>query len=257
MAVALHCETIGSGSPVLVLHGLFGAARNWLTIARRLADAHTFHLVDLRNHGRSPHTDSMTYGDMIEDVRALVDALGLHCFTLVGHSMGGKVAMTMALNDAAGISKLIAIDIAPVSYPDRFVEMIAAMLALELTLVHRRSDADVALSAAIPDHAVRQFILQNLLFEDGAARWRANLPTLKAQMPHILGPLPIADDARFNGPTWFVRGERSDRVTSAEIPIIARLFGDYRIETVAGAGHWPHADAPGAFMEIFACALAA
>jgi esterase len=150
MAVALHCETIGSGSPVLVLHGLFGAARNWLTIARRLADAHTFHLVDLRNHGRSPHTDSMTYLDMVDDVRALVDALGLHSFALVGHSMGGKAAMTMALNDAAGINKLIAIDIAPVSYPDRFVEMITAMLALDLSQVRRRNDADVALSVAIP-----------------------------------------------------------------------------------------------------------
>ncbi len=257
MAVQLAVDTLGTGPPVVILHGLFGAARNWLTIARRLADRYTCHLVDLRNHGRSPHTTSMTYLDMVEDIRLLVSTLGVHEFTLVGHSMGGKAAMTMALNDSRGIVRLINIDIAPVSYPDRFAEMIAAMRALELNLIKRRGDADTALADAIPDLAVRQFILQNLLFVDGQARWRANLPTLQAQMPHILGPLPILPDAHYDGPTWFIRGELSDRITEAERPAIARLFSQHRIETVTGAGHWPHADAPVAFMQIFEAALSA
>lgn len=256
MAVTLAVDTLGSGPPVVVLHGLFGAGRNWLTIARRLAASHTFHLVDLRNHGRSPHTQSMTYLDMIADVRLLVATLGIGEFTLVGHSMGGKAAMTMALNDPGGIARLINIDIAPVSYGDRYADMIDAMQSLDLSAVRRRADADVALASAIPESSVRQFILQNLVFEDGRARWRANLATLQAQMPHILGPLPIAENARFDAPTWFIRGELSDRITAAEIPVIARLFSHHRIETVAGAGHWPHADAPAAFMAVFEAALA-
>lgn len=254
-SVPLACESLGSGPPVVVLHGLFGAGRNWLSVARRLAERYTFHLVDLRNHGRSPHTQSMTYLDMVADVRALLDALALDACILVGHSMGGKAAMTMALSEPAGIARLINIDIAPVAYRDRFAQMISAMRALDLATVRRRGDADGALATAIADPAVRQFILQNLEFRDGVARWRANLATLQEQMPHILGPLPVADDARYDGPTWFIRGALSDRITDAELPVLARWFPGYRLETVPGGGHWPHAEAPAEFMACFLRAL--
>lgn len=254
-SVNLACESLGNGPPVVVLHGLFGAGRNWLSVARRLAEHYTFHLVDLRNHGRSPHSDSMTYLDMVADVRALTTTLALETFTLVGHSMGGKAAMTLALTAPAGIARLVNIDIAPVAYRDRFAQMIAAMRALDLSTVRRRGDADGALAAAIPELAVRQFILQNLEFRDNVARWRANLATLQDQMPHILGPLPVADDAHFDGPTWFIRGELSDRITDAELPLMARWFPGYHLETVPGGGHWPHAEAPAAFMECFLRAL--
>ncbi|MEQ8232238.1 MAG: alpha/beta fold hydrolase [Gammaproteobacteria bacterium] len=255
MSVELHCEVVGSGSPVVVLHGLFGAGRNWLTVARRLGGEFAFHLVDLRNHGRSPHDASMTYLDMAADVRALVEQHRLERFALVGHSMGGKAAMTLALDDPRGIERVIAVDIAPVSYPDRFAEMIRAMRALDLGRIRRRSDADSALVAAIPEDTVRAFILQNLVFHDGRAGWRANLAALEAQMPHILGPLPVAADARYDGPAWFVRGALSDRVTDAHLPTIARWFPHHRIETVAGGGHWPHAEAPQAFLASFTRAL--
>ena len=112
--MTLHFERVGDGPPVVVLHGLFGSGRNWLTVARRLSDRYTLYLVDLRNRGRSLHLESMTYTDMIADVRALVDELGLQDFVLVGHSMGGKAAMTMALNDPRGIARLVCADIAPV-----------------------------------------------------------------------------------------------------------------------------------------------
>lgn len=256
MAVDLHYERIGDGPPVVVLHGLFGGGRNWLTVARRLSDHYAFYLVDLRNHGRSPHADSMTYDDMIEDVRALVDTLGLKDLTLVGHSMGGKAAMTMALKDPRDIARLLVIDIAPVRYPDRFNDMIDAMLSLNMDQIRRRTDADRALAAAIPEEAIRLFILQNLVFQNGRARWRANLAALRDQMHHILGPLPVADDARYTGATWFIRGELSDRVTDDHLLIINTLFGDHRIETVVGGGHWPHAEAPTAFMTLFQRALA-
>ena len=255
MAANLHCESLGAGPPVVVLHGLFGAGRNWLSVARRLGAARRFHLVDLRNHGRSPHLSAMSYLDMAADVRALVRHLDLTEFALVGHSMGGKVAMTLALTDPIGIARLICVDIAPAAYPDRFAEMIRAMRALDLARIRRRSEADSALATAIAEDSVRQFILQNLVFEDGRARWRANLAALEDQMPLILGPLPVPADASFSGPTWFIRGERSDRVTPAHHASIARHFSDHRIDTVAGGGHWPHAEAPAAFMALFEQAL--
>jgi pimeloyl-ACP methyl ester carboxylesterase len=255
--VDLHCEVIGRGRPVVLLHGLFGSGRNWFTIARQLAADYAFHLVDLRNHGRSPHAPTMTYTDMVADVRALMARHGLDDVILVGHSMGGKAAMTLALTDPRGIARLINIDIAPVAYPDRFAELIAALRALDVDGIRRRAEAERALTAVIPDQAVRLFILQNLVFRDGRAEWRLNLPVLERDMPHILGPLPIPDRARFHGPTWFIRGELSDRVTDRHLVVIETLFADYRIETVAGGGHWPHAEAPGAFMAAFARALGA
>lgn len=257
MSVALHYETVGSGQPVLVLHGLFGSGRNWLSVARRLGSDYQFHLVDLRNHGRSPHDPAMTYQDMIHDVRRLVSELELEQFILVGHSMGGKAAMTMALNDPAGIARLINIDIAPVTYPDRFQQMIEAMRAVDLSTIHRRAEIEPLLEPAIPEKAVRQFIMQNLEFKQGVARWRANLAALHEQMPYILGPLPVAADATCDIDTWFIRGELSDRITAGEIPTIRQYFPNARIETVAGGGHWPHAEAPQAFMTLFSAALAA
>lgn len=255
MTALLHCETLGQGPDVMVLHGLFGAGRNWLTVARRLAAHYTFHLVDLRNHGRSPHLPAMGYLDMAADVRALAAHLALDAYTLVGHSMGGKVAMTLALTDARALARLVLIDIAPAAYPDRFAEMIAGLRALDLHTIRRRADADAQLAAVIPETTVRQFILQNLVFHDGRPAWRANLAVLQDQMPYILGPLPVSPAARYTGPTWFIRGELSDRVTAAHEPTIARYFPRHRIATVAGGGHWPHAEAPAAFMALFEQAL--
>lgn len=254
-AVDLKVEVVGDGPPVVVLHGLFGAGRNWITVARALAGQYRFHLVDLRNHGGSPHTATMTYGDMVDDVCRLIASLRLETFTLVGHSMGGKAAMTLALTAPRGLTRLVNVDIAPVSYPDRFVDIIAALEALDLATVARRSDADRALAAAIPETAVRLFILQNLVFEQGRPHWRLNLATLKRDMPSILGPLPVAAHAHFDGPTWFIRGELSDRITEQHLPLMTRWFPHHHLETVMGGGHWPHAEAPAAFMAAFTRAL--
>ncbi len=255
MALTLHHETIGSGPEVVVLHGLFGAGRNWLSVARRLSERFRFHLVDLRNHGRSPHAASMSYTDMAGDVEALCKRLTLTEINLVGHSMGGKVAMTLALTSSRGIRRLINVDIAPVAYPDRFADMIAAMRALDLSRIRRRSEADLALTDAIPETAVRQFILQNLVFTQGVASWRANLPALQEQMPEILGPLPVPEEACFRGDTCFIRGELSDRIRPEHLPLMSRWFPAHRLATVHGGGHWPHAEAPEQFLEIFTAAL--
>ena len=256
-SVELNFEQVGQGPPVVVLHGLFGAGRNWLTVARRMSTEFSFILVDLRNHGRSPHTQSMTYLDMVDDVLQLIDGLRLDRPILVGHSMGGKAAMTLALLHPEKIRRLINIDIGPVSYPDRFAEMITAMLSLDLSTISRRNQADDALSSAIPETSVRQFILQNLSFSAGVASWRANLPTLQQQMPHILGPLPVAADISYDGDTWFIRGELSDRITQQHLPVIRQRFPYHHIETVRGGGHWPHAEAPEEFTRYFRQALSA
>jgi esterase len=163
--------------------------------------------------------------------------------------------MTLALTEPHGLRRLINIDIAPVSYPDRFVDIIAALESLDLATIARRADADRALAQAIPESAVRLFILQNLLFEQGRARWRLNLTTLKRDMPHILGPLPVVPEAHYDGPTWFIRGELSDRITAEHLPLMARWFPHYHLETVTGGGHWPHSEAPAAFMTAFTHAL--
>lgn len=257
MSVALHVNSVGQGPAVVVLHGLFGAGRNWLTVARKLGDRFTFHLTDLRNHGASPHAAGMSYIDMADDVEALIKRLGLDSAIVVGHSMGGKVAMTLALLRPDLVRRLINIDIAPVSYPDRFAEMIAAMRALDLAGIQRRADADRALADAIPEQSVRLFILQNLLFRDGRAAWRANLAALEDQMPLILGPLPVETTARYPHPTWFIRGALSDRVQDQHLPVISNWFPAHTIETVAGGGHWPHAEAPAAFLTLFERALTA
>ncbi len=254
-AVDLKVESLGAGAPVVVLHGLFGAGRNWISVARALASHYRFHLVDLRNHGGSPHTASMTYGDMVADVRRLLSSLALDEFTLVGHSMGGKVAMTLALNEARGLRRLVSVDIAPVSYPDRFVDIIDALQRLDLGSIARRADADRALASAIPETSVRLFILQNLLFEQGQARWRLNLATLRREMAHILGPLPVPTGAHYDRPAWFIRGALSDRVGSEHLPLIAHWFPNYHLETIAGGGHWPHSEAPAAFLSAFTHAL--
>ena len=254
-AVDLKVETVGDGPPVVVLHGLFGAGRNWITVARALASQYRFHLVDLRNHGGSPHTQTMTYLDMTADVRRLIQTLGLDEFTLVGHSMGAKAAMTLALNCPRGMRRLVSVDIAPVAYADSFVDVIDALQALDLSTIQRRADADRALAAAIPETSVRLFILQNLVFEQGRPHWRLNLTTLTRAMPTILGPLPVAADAHYDGPAWFICGALSDRVSSEHLPLIAHWFPHYHLETIAGGGHWPHAEAPAAFLAAFVRAL--
>ena len=215
----------------------------------------------MRNHGRSEHADHMTYGELANDVRALTDTLALKRFSLVGHSMGGKTAMTMALNDPRDIRRLVVIDTAPVGYTDRYAghfnNLLDAMLDLDLKAIKRRMDADRLLAATIPDDILRHWLLQNLVFSNGHPHWRANLTGLRDQMANILGPLPVPDRARFSGETWFIRGGLSDRITRNTEVIINTLFANYRIETVAGGGHWPHSEAPESFMAIFERSLAA
>ena len=247
-SVSLVCDEFGAGPPIVVLHGLFGAARNWQSVARELATTHHVIAVDLRNHGRSPHTAAMDYELMAADVQRLLVERELHEVTLLGHSMGGKTAMTAALLDPTRIARLIVVDISPVPSPDIHTPMIDAMLAVPLDQVRRRSEVDALIRDAVPEAEIRLFLLQNLHITEQEVRWRFNLPALRAGMAALIGPLPVPPGARFTGPTSVIRGLRSDRVLPGHMPLLRTLFVNPAIHSIEDAGHWPHAESPKAFL---------
>lgn len=250
-AVDLVAAEQGSGPPLLILHGLFGSGRNWSSPAQRLGAAHRVFALDARNHGASPWTDSMTYADMTEDVQAFQAARGLAPAAVIGHSMGGKTAMLLALNHGeAAVERLVVVDVAPVTYPPALAAYVRAMRAVDLAGVSRRAEVDAQLADAITSPGERAFLLQNLVLENGRARWRLNLPVLDRFMPDISGFPEPAAGVTFGGPALFIAGERSSYVRPEYRPTIERLFPQARVVQVPEAGHWLHAERPEAFLAL-------
>ncbi|MCP4328877.1 MAG: alpha/beta fold hydrolase [Alphaproteobacteria bacterium] len=248
MALELAYQAAGEGPPLIILHGLFGSGRNWTSIARRLGDRHRVYTLDLRNHGDSPWDPSMDYIDMAADVVAFMDVQGLETAAVIGHSMGGKAAMALALEQGARVSALVVVDIAPVTYDQRHLPYVRAMQAVDLAVARRRSEVDARLRDAIPDAGIRAFLLQNLTPVEGGAAWRLNLDALAAEMPRLVDfPRPLLD-RRYTGPALFVAGARSDFVGAEHGDLIGRLFPRAVVETVADADHWVHADQPDKFV---------
>ncbi len=240
----------GDGPPLAILHGLFGSGRNWASVARALAAFRRVIALDLRNHGASPWTETMGYAEIAEDVRATLRALGHRRFALLGHSMGGKAAMVLALTHADEVERLIVVDVAPVAYAPRHLGYVQAMRALDLAGIARRAEADAQLAPAVPDAAERAFLLQNLLFEHGQARWRLNLVAIEREMPSLVGFPALPAGTRYPGPALFVAGERSDYLHPEHEKAIRRLFPAARIARLQGAGHWLHAEQPQAFLDL-------
>ena len=247
MPLPLHVSAHGAGPPVVVLHGLFGHGGNWAAIARRLAASHRVLLVDLRNHGASPHHPRMDYPAMAEDVAAVIDAAGGSA-AVIGHSMGGKVAMTLALDSPGRVLRLVAVDIAPVAYPPTLRAYAEAMASLPLRPGMRRAEADSALREAIPDPAERGFLLQNLRLDATVPSWRCNLPAIIDAMDAISAAPPAAEAARWEGEALFVAGERSAYVDARGRAAALARFPAAAFVVVPGAGHWVHAEAPEAFL---------
>lgn len=246
-------------TPILLIHGLFGSAVNWHTIVGRLhtllgADRRLI-VPDLRNHGQSPHDPILSYEAMAEDLIGLLDQLGIARAALVGHSLGGKVAMWLALNWPERVAALAVVDIAPVTYPARFGREIAALQKLDLRTLDSRRDADARLVAAIPGAMMRGFLLQNLRKTEAGWGWRFNLAALPGAMAG-LGTFPNAQGRQFPGPTAFIHGGNSDYVTAAQLPLIRALFPRAELITIPGAGHWVHADQPEACARALADVLA-
>jgi len=242
----LNVVEAGSGPPLVLLHGLFGSARNFATVQRRLAAHWRVLALDLRNHGASPHAPGMQYAAQATDV---LETLGRHDAlpaAIVGHSMGGKVAMRLGLEVPASVSRLAVCDIAPVAYPPHFREYARAMGGLALAPGLTRAASDAALAPAVPDRAVRAFLLQNLTFGARPA-WRIGLAEIAAGLPDIEG-WAAPPGARYEGPALFLKGERSDYVRPEHRPAIRALFPATRIVTLKDAGHWLHADNPDGFV---------
>lgn len=259
-AVALHLRRYGDlgPRPLLLLHGLFGAGANWHGIARRLAGQHPVLVPDLRNHGASPHDPVMTYAAMAEDLSALLEREAVERTVVVGHSMGGKAAMWLALTRPERIEAVVVVDIAPVTYPGGFETPVEALLALPLNDVSSRADADRRLAATIPDASIRGYLLQNLRRcpdRGGKAwAWRTNLPFIAAALPEIRG-FPKPAERQFPGPALFLYGTASDYIGAQSLPAIRQLFPLARLRAVANAGHWVYAEQPDAFSAALASFL--
>jgi pimeloyl-ACP methyl ester carboxylesterase len=253
--VDLHLREYGrtaSGPPLLLLHGLFGASSNWHGIARHLAGRHWVLVPDLRGHGRSPAGNGVSYPAIAADLVQMLDAKNIPQATVVGHSMGGKAAMWLALTTPERVAALAVVDIAPVVYPHRFGDLLAAMRALPLAEITDRRRADALLAPAVPDPAVRGYLLQNLVHRgDGGWRWRIALDALDAAMEQIRG-FPEPGPAPFPGPAWFIYGTESGYLTSEHLPRIRQLFPLARLRPVAGAGHWVYSDQPDGFLSALA-----
>lgn len=236
----------GQGRPVVLLHGLFGAGGNWGRIQRDLAGTYRVLALDLRNHGSSPHDPTMSYAAMAGDVEETLGALGVLPAALIGHSMGGKVAMYLALHRPESVERLLVADIAPVRYAPAFRDYAQAMRALDLRPGLTRAEADAALALALPDPGVRAFLLQNLRF-GAQPSWRNGLDQIAAALPEIEGWGGITEGASFPGPTLFLSGGRSDYVRQEHRPLIRSLFPRARFAALRNAGHWLHADDPAGF----------
>ena len=230
----------GQGSPVVLLHGLFGSARNLGGVARSLAATHRVVSMDMRNHGESPHAPGMDYATMAGDVVETMEAAGVPEAAVLGHSMGGKVAMRLALSSPERVRRLVVADIAPVAYPSHFGGFAAAMARVPAG--SSRSAADTMLAPDVPGAAVRSFLLHNFRPGEG---WRIGLAEIIASLPRI----ETWDDEtnRFGGPALFVTGARSDYVLPEHRAVILRLFPAARFVAIKDAGHWLHAEQPAAF----------
>lgn len=238
----------GPGTPLVIVHGLFGAARNWGAIAKRLSADRPVICVDMRNHGDSPWMDTHSYADMAADLARTIDAHGGRADVL-GHSMGGKAAMVLALTRPDRVARLVVADIAPMGYGHSQTPLIDAMAGLDLTSIKTRRDADAALAHKIPDAPVRAFLIQSLDLTGDAPRWRLNLPVLRSEMPNIIGWPADLDHTRFDRQSLFLTGGASDYVLPEHRAVIDRLFPNASHDQIAGAGHWLHAEAPAPFID--------
>ena len=237
---------------MLVLHGLFGSLSNWSWHCKQLAQQFAVFGVDLRNHGGSPHAHRLNYPEMAEDVLHLLDDLNIKSCHLLGHSMGGKVAMELALTAPARVKRLLVVDIVPITYPARaegHMQVIAGMKGLKLESIGSRGEAEIFLRRYIKDEPTRKFVLTNLIRSpEGGYRWRLNLPAIERHYD-ALREMPD-NNSVFQKPTLFVKGAESAYIQSKHRTQTLAYFPKSDVKTIMGAGHWLHADKPQVFQQI-------
>jgi pimeloyl-ACP methyl ester carboxylesterase len=249
--ISLSAQTAGEAGqrPLVILHGLLGSSRNWAGMLKLLSPDFSCHALDLRNHGDSPHTEAMSYAEQAADVVAYLDKAGIEQCSLLGHSMGGKVAMAVACRAPERVSHLVVVDIAPKSYPPRWGAEFAAMRALPVSEMSSRGEAEKALESTVSDWAFRKFLLSNLIRQEGGGfEWKVNLPLLESALPEIFAH-SLAEDDQYSGPTLFLRGGKSNYVSKGDLDVIRQHFPCGKLETIKEAGHNVHFEQPEAFKE--------
>ena len=243
----IYHREMGEGKPMIILHGLFGFSDNWQTHAKKLSEYYRVILVDLRNHGRTEWSDEFSYELMADDVIELCDDLGLEEIILVGHSMGGKVAMHVAAKKEELLEKLVIVDMGIKEYPMHHDHILDGIHAVKLDDVSARREAEDQMDAYIDSYGVKQFLLKNLYWkEKGQLAWRMNVEVLEREMPEILGAFKSEE---IFTPTLFIRGAQSNYILDEDISTLELQFPDMELETIEGAGHWVHAEAPDEFIE--------
>lgn len=243
----LHSDITGQGEPLVFLHGLFGSYENLGVIARALQNQFQIINLDLRNHGRSAHAESMNYAEMAADVIETLDHLGFTRVALLGHSMGGKVAMQLALNYGDRVTKLILADISPVQNAPRHQAILAGLAAVEAAQLSQRQEADELLSQYVEEVGVRQFLLKSLRREHPLG-WRFNLDAIVRHYNDILAAPSV--HTPYSGPTLFIKGGNSDYIQASHQDEILRLFPVATAKIIQGTGHWLHAEKPAAFSKL-------
>ena len=245
----LHSQILGSGKPFVILHGFLGMSDNWKTLGTRWAEAgYEVHLLDQRNHGRSFHSDKFSYEVMAEDLKKYCEEHSLNEIILLGHSMGGKVAMQFAVTHPEMVSKLIVADIGPKAYPPHHQDILKALSMLDFSKIKSRGEAEDILSEYIKDEGTRLFLLKNLYRKSKEELGlRVNLPILSKKINEV--GVALSENAVFNGDTLFLGGEKSGYIEPMDELLIKKHFPKAKIETISKAGHWLHAENPDEFYE--------
>ena len=244
----LHFNQQGEGNDVVLIHGLFGSLENLNMVAKGLSSNYKVTSVDVRNHGQSFHQDGMDYNDLANDVVETLASLSIEQCALLGHSMGGKIAMQIALTKPNLVTKLIVADIAPVQYPAHHNQIIEGLKAIDLSIVKSRKDADQQLSAYVSEVGVRQFLLRNLAQQDGQFYFRCALELIARNYPQIV--VGYEGNGTFDNPTLFIKGGKSDYILSEHREKIVKHFSKSQAKIIQGAGHWLHAEKTTAFNKI-------
>ncbi len=259
----LYYRELGEGPPLVIIHGLYGSSDNWMKTARSLSNHFRVYVVDLRNHGRTFHSDVHNYEVMRDDLLELLDKLSVEKATLLGHSMGGKVAVCFAGHYPERVEQLIVADIAPVSYSGTgrqsegrayHAAVLQAMKAIDIDSARSRAEADKRLSGTVKNQRIRQFLLKNLKRnEDKSFGWRINLDVMIKELDNIMDGInsscPGFSIPVSGFPVLFIRGERSPYIKDEDFPAIRKIFPQAEIKTLSGAGHWLHVEQPGKFVK--------
>lgn len=244
----LYSNSIGKGQPLIIAHGLYGSSDNWLSIARELQDDFEIHMLDMRNHGRSPHSNTHDYASMAQDIMEYVENYKLNNIVLLGHSMGGKASMLFTLQNPELVDYLLVADIAPKNYQDHTLghkKILETLQTIDLKKVKTRTEVANILDPIFQNKRITQFVLKNLTRqEDKSFKWDLNIPILLANLDNIVGGIDDWNNYYVKTPTLFLKGEHSPYLTLEDNFLIRKYFQNSEITTIPNAGHWLHAEQP-------------